>query len=151
MKELRLREADALSEAQGWRDRLEAQQSDAEHRLDAAREEVSELQAQASVIGVRCLCCVWLSVLQRFEGVFRVLSVCVSACLPLVLSPLACSVGESVSCSLWTGFISGGFSWLLNVCWLLGVSSRARPLATKKRSPFCLPCGGGTCPFPISL
>ncbi|CAM9305835.1 unnamed protein product [Scytosiphon promiscuus] len=39
VKELRLREGDALSEAQGWRDRLESQQADAEHRLDAAREE----------------------------------------------------------------------------------------------------------------
>lgn len=46
-------EGDALAEAQAWRDRLEAQQSDAEHQLDAAREEVSELQAQASE-GVFC-------------------------------------------------------------------------------------------------
>ncbi|CAM9225275.1 unnamed protein product [Pylaiella littoralis] len=45
-KELRLREGDALAEAQGWRDRLEAQQAEADHQLDAAREEVSELQAQ---------------------------------------------------------------------------------------------------------
>ena len=41
---MRLREGDALAEAQGWRDRLEAQQSDADLQLDAAREEVSELQ-----------------------------------------------------------------------------------------------------------
>ncbi|CAM9980785.1 unnamed protein product [Ectocarpus sp. 12 AP-2014] len=48
VKELRLREGDALAEAQAWRDRLDAQQADSDQRLDAAREEVSELEAQAS-------------------------------------------------------------------------------------------------------
>ncbi|CAM9670378.1 unnamed protein product [Ectocarpus sp. 6 AP-2014] len=48
VKELRLREGDALAEAQAWRDRLDAQQAESDQRLDAAREEVSELEAQAS-------------------------------------------------------------------------------------------------------
>ncbi|CAB1120640.1 unnamed protein product [Ectocarpus sp. CCAP 1310/34] len=48
IKELRLREGDALAEAQAWRDRLDAQQAESDQRLDAAREEVSELEAQAS-------------------------------------------------------------------------------------------------------
>lgn len=48
VKELRFREGDALAEAQAWRDRLEAQQAESDQRLDTAREEVSELQAQAS-------------------------------------------------------------------------------------------------------
>ncbi|CAM9974583.1 unnamed protein product, partial [Ectocarpus sp. 12 AP-2014] len=48
VKELRLREGDALAEAQAWRDRLEAQQAESDQRLDAAREEVLELEAQAS-------------------------------------------------------------------------------------------------------
>lgn len=46
VKELRDREEDALTEARSWRDRLEAQQSDADLQLDAARDEISELQAQ---------------------------------------------------------------------------------------------------------
>ncbi|CBJ29266.1 Hypothetical leucine rich repeat protein [Ectocarpus siliculosus] len=46
VKELRLREGDALAEAQAWRDRLDAQQAESDQRLDAAREEVSELEAQ---------------------------------------------------------------------------------------------------------
>ncbi|CAM9248851.1 unnamed protein product [Ectocarpus sp. 8 AP-2014] len=46
VKELRLREEDALAEAQAWRDRLDAQQAESDQRLDAAREEVSELEAQ---------------------------------------------------------------------------------------------------------
>eukprot|EP00903_Cladosiphon_okamuranus_P006766 g6598.t1 len=50
VEEMRLREGDALAEAQGWRDRLEAQQSDADLQLDAAREEVSELQAKVEAL-----------------------------------------------------------------------------------------------------
>lgn len=52
VEEMRLREGDALAEAQGWRDRLEAQQSDADLQLDAAREEVSELRAKVGAPSV---------------------------------------------------------------------------------------------------
>lgn len=54
---MRLREGDALAEAQGWRDRLEAQQSDADLQLDAAREEVSELQAKVPACALVLFVC----------------------------------------------------------------------------------------------